>query len=307
MTLFRNSRLNLCRFSFLASGLFAAAAVLPLFACTANNSAPSARTEAQPTHDERVLSEAGSVRGTIGGNANASAASAAHTANDNESPSPEIKKPYVGSEEHIITSGCYVVCPVFVCTDSARINAAVRKAFVEYGREQPADRYVDYDIVYNDNDLLSIKMNVYSPLGNSGAEYGGVPTENGYVLFETTPINLDLQSGQLLAISDCFGVPFSADFAENLGFEAHSTALSSYEGLVICLSEPISPDRMFMFYDQGLLLFYRKFELLADPSIEPVIYIPAEWFLKQGAEPNSPVGRLLNLENQPAAGGEYAE
>ena len=104
-----------------------------------------------------TLSAASGASSAVGVNV-FSAASVQPTADVPENQPSENKKPYVGFEEHVRTSGCYVVCPVFVCRNSALVNAAVKTAFVEYAREQPADRYITYDVMYNDNDLLSIKM-----------------------------------------------------------------------------------------------------------------------------------------------------
>lgn len=68
---------------------------------------------------------------------------------------------------------------------------------------------------------------------------------------------------------------------------------------------------MFMFYDCGILLCYRKYELIADPAIEPTIYIPSEWFIEQGARSDSPIGRLLFDETgrqpSPSDGYEFAD
>ena len=66
--------------------------------------------------------------------------------------------------------------------------------------------------MYNDNDLLSIKMCVYVPFEQLNADYD-VPTVNGYAVFETRPINIDILSGRILSVDDCFGAAFSDDFA----------------------------------------------------------------------------------------------
>ncbi len=224
-----------------------------------------------------------------------SAASPQPTADVPENQSSENKKPYVGFEEHVLTSGCYVVCPVFVCRNSTLVNAAVKTAFVEYAREQPADRYITYDVMYNDNDLLSIKMCVYIPFEQLNTDYA-VSNVNGYAVFETRPINIDILTGRILSVADCFGIAFSDDFAADFGKKAYETAVFNFGDIVICLPEPIYSDRMFMFYDRGILLCYRKYELIANPAIEPTIHIPSEWFIEQGAKSDSPIGRLLHDE-----------
>lgn len=300
--------------------LTAAAAVLPCFSCSTYAQSQQIRFDtqtAQPQmHNVRersgsyfTLSAASGASSAVGVNV-FSAASVQPTADVPENQPSENKKPYVGFEEHVRTSGCYVVCPVFVCKNSVLVNAAVKTAFVEYAREQPADRYITYDVMYNDNDLLSIKMCVYVSFEQLNADYD-VPTVNGYAVFETRPINIDILSGRILSVDDCFGVAFSDDFAADFGKKAYETAVSNFGDTVICLPEPIYSDRMFMFYDCGILLCYRKYELIADPTIEPTIYIPSEWFIEQGAMSDSLIGRLLFDETgrqpSPSDGYEFAD
>lgn len=181
----------------IAAGFFAmltaAAAVLPCFACSTYAQSQQIRfdTQTAQSHMHTVrersgsyftLSAASGASSAVGVNV-FSAASVQPTADVPENQPSESKTPYVGFEEHVRTSGCYVVCPVFVCRNSVLVNAAVKTAFVEYAREQPADRYITYDVMYNDNDLLSIKMCVYVPFEQLNADYD-VPTVNGYAVLK---------------------------------------------------------------------------------------------------------------------------
>ncbi len=212
MNLNTKTQYTISRIPRIAAGFFAmltaAAAVLPCFACSTYAQSQQIRFDTQTTqpqmHNVRersgsyfTLSAASGASSAVGVNV-FSAASVQPTADVPENQSSENKTPYVGFEEHVRTSGCYVVCPVFVCRNSALVNAAVKTAFVEYAREQPADRYITYDVMYNDNNLLSIKMCVYVPFEQLNADYD-VPTVNGYAVFETRPINIDmLRSAMIL-------------------------------------------------------------------------------------------------------------
>ena len=260
MNLNTKTQYTIRRIPRIAAGFFAmltaAAAVLPCFACSTYAQSQQIRFDAQTAQSHMhtvgkqsssyfTLSAASGASSAVGVNV-FSAASVQPTADVPENQPSENKKPYVGFEEHVRTSGCYVVCPVFVCRNSVLVNAAVKTAFVEYAREQPADRYITYDVMYNDNDLLSIKMCVYVPFEQLNADYD-VPTVNGYAVFETRPINIDILSGRILSVDDCFGAAFSDDFAADFGKKAYETAVSNFGDTVICLPEPIYSDRMFMF------------------------------------------------------------
>ena len=267
MNLNTKTQHTLRRIPRIAAGFFAmltaTAAVLPCFACSTYVQPQQirfdAQTEQSPMHTDTARSSSYSTLAAAFGASSAvganifSAASVQPTADVSENQSSESKTPYVGFEEHVRTSGCYVVCPVFVCKNSALVNAAVKAAFVEYAREQPADRYITYDVMYNANDLLSIKMCVYVPFEQLNADYD-VPTVDGYAVFETRPINIDILSGRILSVADCFGIAFSDDFAADFGKKAYETAVSNFGDIVICLPEPIYSDRMVMFYDCGSVL-----------------------------------------------------
>lgn len=230
MNLNTKTQYTIRRIPRIAAGFFAmltaAAAVLPCFACSTYAQSQQIRFDAQTAQSHMhtvgkqsssyfTLSAASGASSAVGVNV-FSAASVQPTADVPENQPSENKKPYVGFEEHVRTSGCYVVCPVFVCRNSVLVNAAVKTAFVEYAREQPADRYITYDVMYNDNDLLSIKMCVYVPFEQLNADYD-VPTVNGYAVFETRPINIDILSGRILSVDGCFGAAFSDDFAADFG------------------------------------------------------------------------------------------
>lgn len=77
------------------------------------------------------------------------------------------------------------------------------------------------------------KMCVYVPFEQLKADYD-VPTVNGYAVFETRPINIDILSGRILSVDDCFGVAFSDDFAADFGKKAYETAVSNFGDIVIC-------------------------------------------------------------------------
>ncbi len=223
------------------------------------------------------------------------------------------------------TSGDIAVfVPVFIGMNSARLNAALRTAFMDFARsvspadiggeeetpepsetEEPADDdepeataapaeqngyRLDHEITFSGSGLISVWMILRSMPAD------GEETEDTEI--ERRTFNYDVYFGKQISLRDAFGATYTRSAAVSLAGLVEDSALQSGYVLLGRL-DPIPDDQMFVFserfdgsvHEYGISFYFREYEIALPSQGCPQVFVGIG-VLRRFSASNSSIRRL---------------
>ena len=191
--------------------------------------------------------------------------------------------------------------PVFIGENSARLNAAIRTAFTEYAEEAALASpigIIEYELVFSDQNLISIWMILRRPLQEEQITGPFIETER-------RTFNYDVIFGSRIDLQDAFGSTYTPASAKTLASMIEATAAEQGYRLLGELN-PIPGDQMFIFVllnsedadgapiiHYGVCFYFRPYELALPSQGCPRVYIGID-ALRRFSASNTSVRRLSN-------------